>query len=201
MKDFDALKDIWHGQATLSKVNSDDILKRIRNTRQTFANKLLLQAAAALIAVALLTITLFISNFRLGTTYLALMIFIVCCLFFVFIQVRHYRNLNNSETLLHTPAQYITWLKNYRQKRYILNTRTYRLYLLFISIGLALYLIEIFFYVSMLQTVLAIVFTVAWFILCYYVFMRRYIRKEETRLNTMITNLERLQGQFNENED
>ncbi|MXV15267.1 hypothetical protein [Hufsiella ginkgonis] len=196
MKDFEELKNIWHGQAELPRVSYEEVLSKVKKTRLVFSNKLLLQVVSLSLAIALMVLILFKVDFRLDTSYLAIVIFILCCLFYLYVQVRDYRKISRSETLLEMPEEYISYLKSYKQARYILNTRIYRIYMLFMGIGFALYFIEVFFFVSMVQTLIAVAFTVAWFFVCYYVFMRMYIRKEEARLNEMIGNLERLKKQF-----
>ncbi len=201
MKDFEALKDIWHGQVELPKAGYEDILKNIRKTRGRFANKLLFQLIAIAVSIAVLLFILSNSEFKLGTSQLGILIFIVCLAYYLYVQIRDYRNINHSSNLLEKPDEYITYLKSYKHHRYILNTRIYRIYMVFIAIGLALGFIEVFFTLSVWQTILAVVFTILWFLLCNYVFMRLYIRKEEARLNEMIQNLERLQHQFKSEEE
>lgn len=201
MKDFEALKDIWHGQAELPKLSYEDILKNVRNTRGRFANKLLFQVISLICSISILLYVFFKNDFKLGTSQLGILIFIICLFVYLFIQIRDYRNISNSENLLDKPDEYIAYLKSYKHRRYILNTRIYRIYMVFIAVGLALGFIELFFTMSVWQTALAIVFSIGWFALCYYVFMRLYIRKEEARINEMIQNLERLQGQFQEEDE
>jgi hypothetical protein len=43
MKDFEALKSIWHDQIALPKVSHNDVLKNLRKTRNGLASKLLLE--------------------------------------------------------------------------------------------------------------------------------------------------------------
>ncbi|MDF3077685.1 MAG: hypothetical protein K0S09_1574 [Sphingobacteriaceae bacterium] len=201
MKDFEALKNIWHGQTELPKLSYEDILKNIRGTKSKFANKLLFQVIALIFSIAVMLYVLFKNDFKLGTSQLGITIFVICLLYYLFVQIRDYRNISNSENMLDKPDEYISYLKSYKHRRYILNTRVYRIYMVFIALGLALGFIEVFFTMSVWQTALAIIFTIGWFLLCYYVFMRLYIRKEEARINEMIQNLERLQAQFKEHDE
>ena len=197
MKDFEELKSIWHGQSVIPKMSYDDILIQVKKSKRYFANKLLFQVIALITAIGIMIYILLKAPFILGTSQLALLIFITCCIYYLFIQVRDYRDISLSERLLDEPEEYINYLKTYKNKRYILNTSTYRVYTIFIGIGMGLYFIEVFLFTSIWITVLTVTFTIAWFLLCYYVFMKIYIRKEETRLNEMIDNLERVQKQFN----
>jgi Flp pilus assembly protein TadB len=195
MKDFDALKDIWHGQLAEPKLSYDDILKGVRSSKSSFANKLLFEALAILAAI-LLFVFIWISNpHMMLTTHLALFIFIACCIYYLVVQIRDYKSISNSEHLLKQPEEYIGYLKAYRRKRYVLNTRKYTVYSTFIGIGFALYFVDVYINSPLWQTISGIVATMIWFVVCWYL-MKSYIRKEQDKLNEMIVQLERLEKQF-----
>ena len=198
MKDFEALKDIWTNQVEQPKVSHDDILKRVKKSRMGLSNSLLVEVSAMILAVLALIWVWFNIPFSLWTSHAALLIFMGCCIFYIYSQIRDYKRISNAEGLLERPEEYIDYLKTYKRDRYLLNTRKYRIYTAFISFGFLLYFIEIFFTASILTTVLGILFTVIWTAVCYFWLMKIYIRKEEAKLNDMIENLERLQKQFEE---
>ena len=200
MKDFEALKDIWHNQVALPKVSHEDVLRKVRKTKNGFANKLLIELIGMGLAIAMLTYVWISSPFKMWTTHLAMVILIACCLYYLYVQVRDYSRIKDESLLLNKPEDYIDYLKNYKNDRYILNTRKYRIYTWFLSFGFLFYFIEIAFLASIWVTVIGIFFTVSWILFCYFVLMRRYIRKEESKLEDMIQNLERLQKQFKMNE-
>jgi uncharacterized membrane protein (DUF485 family) len=149
---------------------------------------------AAIMLFALIWIN---SSSMMWTTHLSLFIFILCCVYYMFAQLSDYKSISNSEHLLKEPEEYIAYLKQYRRKRYILNTRKYSIYSIFIGIAFGLYFIEIYFSSPLWQTIAGLVATVAWFIICWYL-MRVYIHKEQEKLDEMITKLERLEKQFTE---
>ena len=196
MKDFEALKNIWHNQVALPKVSHEDVLKYIRKSKNGFANKLLIELIGMSAAMILIMYVWITSPFKMWTTHLGILIVIFCCLYYLYVQIRDYTLIKDESLLLNKPEEYIRYIKKYRQNRYILNTRKYKIYTFFLSIGLALYFIEISFLASIWITVAGIVFTVAWILFCYLFLMKNYIRKEESKLGEMIENLERLQKQF-----
>lgn len=200
MKDFDALKDIWSNQVELSKTNPDEILKKVRQSKRRLSGKLLFELITMLVAVLALIYTWVAIDFRMWTSHAALAIFIVCCAYVVFAQLKDYRRLMDNSLLLDKPREYIDYLKSYKRHRYILNTKKYRMYSLFFIAGFAFFFIEIFFVAQLWVTVLGIGFTTAWFLFCYFILMKSYIRREENRLNEMIENLERLQEQFRDSD-
>ncbi len=195
MKDFEALKDIWNGQIELPGVNSEDILKNIKKNKRAFANKLLFEIAGMALVISLLLFIWTMNTFTMWTSHLSMAIFICCCLYYIISQLQDYREINNSDLLLKQPQEYIDYLKGYRKRRYLFNTRKYAVYSIFIGIAFGLYFIEIYSIAAIWQTLIGVIFTGAWFVICWQL-MKVYIKREEEKLDNMITNLERLKNQF-----
>lgn len=195
MKDFEALKSIWHDQVALPKVSHEDVLKNLRKTRNGLASKLLIEMIGMGIAAAVLIYVWIASPFTMWTTHLAMIIFILCCIYYILAMINNYRRINHDK-LLDKPECYINHLKKYKHDRYIFNTRKYKVYSIFFTAGFILYFIEISFMTSFWITVIGISFTFLWIALCYFVLMRIYIKREESKLEEMIQNLERLHKQF-----
>jgi hypothetical protein len=195
MKDFEALQNIWHNQIALPKVSHEDVLKRITKTRTGLASRLLLEILGMSL-VSLLLIYAWIENlFQMWTTHLAMVIFITCCVYYIKEVIGNYRRIT-SVNLLDKPGEYIIYLKRYKHDRFILNTRKYRVYSIFLTVAFVLCFIEIAFLAELWVTITGITFTILWIALCYFVLMRIYIRREESKLEEMIQNLERIQKQF-----
>lgn len=195
MKDFEALKDIWHAQLAAPKLSYEDIIKGIRKSKNGFANKLLIEIIGMLAAIVLFSLIWLNSPSMMWTTHLSLLIFLLCCFYYIFAQLRDYKSISNSEHLLKQPEEYIAYLKQYGKKRYLLNTTKYTVYSIFIGIAFGLYFIEIYFSSPLWLTIAGIVATVIWFIICWFL-MRIYIRKEQEKLDEMVGKLENLEKQF-----
>ena len=195
MKDFEALKSIWHNQVALPKVSHEDVLKKVSKTRTGLASRLLTEMVGMVLASAMLIYVWVESPFRMWTTHLAMVIFMCCCLYYITALIRNYRQIT-SGSLLDRPGEYIIYLKKYKHNRFIFNTRKYRMYSIYFTAGFILLFIEIAFLTELWVTITVIVFTFLWIILYYFVLMPIYIRKEESRLEDMIRNLERLEKQF-----
>jgi len=200
MKDFEALKNIWHNQVALPKVSHEDVLRKVRKTKNGFANKLLIELIGMCLAIGMLAYVWISSPFRMWTTHVAMVIMISCCLYYLYVQIRDYNRIKDDSLLLNKPEEYIDYLKTYRSDRYNLNTSKYKVYTWFLSFGFLFYFIEIAFLASLWVTVIGVIFTALWILFCYFVLMKRYIRKEEAKLEDMIQNLERLQQQFKTSE-
>ncbi|WP_411272892.1 hypothetical protein [Daejeonella sp.] len=199
MKDFEALKNIWHNQVALPKVSHEDVLKKISKTRTGLASRLLIEMVGMALASVMLIYVWIESPFRMWTTHLAMVIFTACCLYYLFALIKNYRRITYV-SLLEKPGEYILYLKKYKHDRFIFNTRKYRIYSIFFTTGYILYFIEIAFLTELWVTISVIIFTFLWIALYYFVLMRIYIRKEESKLEDLIQNLERLEKQFEDAE-
>lgn len=195
MKDFEALKSIWHNQVALPKVSHEDVIKKVGRTRTSLASRLLIEIIGMALASAMLIYVWIESPFRMWTTHLAMIIFMCCCLYYLTAIIKNYRRITY-RSLLDRPGEYILYLKKYKHDRFIFNTRKYRIYSIFFTAGFILLFIEISFLTELWVTITVIVFTFLWIILFYFVLMRIYIGKEESKLEDMIRNLERLEKQF-----
>ncbi|WP_395626913.1 hypothetical protein [Daejeonella sp.] len=198
MKDFEALKVIWHNQITLPKVEHEAVFKKIQKTKNGLSRRLLIEIIGmTLAATAILSVWWFIP-FNMWTTHLAMIIFLACCIYYIIAIIGNYRQINYDK-LIDKPEDYITYLKKYKQERYVLNTRKYRIYTIFLSTGFLLYFVEISFMTPTWVIILALIFTFSWIAFSYFISMRIYIKREESKLEEMIQNLERIQKQFEDN--
>ncbi|SKB38329.1 hypothetical protein [Daejeonella lutea] len=195
MKDFEALKSIWHNQVALPKVSHEDVLEKVNKTRTGLASRLLLEMLGMILATAFLIYVWIEMPFRMWTTHLAMAVFLGCCVYYIIAQIANYLKITY-DSLLDKPEEYILYLKKYKHDRFIFNTRKYRIYSIFVTAGFMLYFVEIAFLAMLWVTIAGIVFTFAWIIVWYFVLMPIYIKKEESKLEDMIENLERLEMQF-----
>jgi len=196
MKDFNELKQLWHVQPENDGVSYHMILQTIKQTKNKYTAKLLSHVISIAIIV-LITSYIFIRvPFYTWTTQLSMFIVLICLVYYMIIQIKDYLAINRSENLLHTPESYIRYLQQYKQHRHHFNTRNYTIYTICLSIALALYLVEMSFYVSRWVLVIFIVAAIAWFLLCYFILMKVYIRKESEKLEELIHKLKDLKSQF-----
>jgi hypothetical protein len=195
MKDFEALKSIWHNQVVLPKVSHEDVLKKVSKAKTGLSSRLLVEMIGMILATTILIYVWTESPFRMWTTHLAMIIFLGCCIYYIIALIGNYLRISY-DNLLDKPEEYILYLKKYKHDRFIFNTRKYRIYSIFFTAGFILLFIEIAFLAALWATIILIVFTFVWITVYYFVLMPVYIRKEESRLEEMIQNLERLQKQF-----
>lgn len=197
MKDFDVIKNIWQEQQE-PELSQEEILRRMKRSRNRLANRLLLEVLLMSLSIGLLSYAWYMIPFRMWTTHLSLLIFMACCLFVLFAQLSAYRSIHHRDEMLSKPQEYILQLKKLQNERYQLNTQKYLVYTLLLGLGLLLFFVEIFFVSTIWLTVIGLGLSVAWILICYFWLMKKYVRKEQEYLNEMIHHLERLSQQFNE---
>ncbi|GAA4788058.1 hypothetical protein GCM10023231_15280 [Olivibacter ginsenosidimutans] len=196
MKDFNELKQLWHVQQEHDGVSYNAIRNTIKQTKNKYTAKLLSHVISVAVIV-LITFYIFITiPFYTWTTQLSMLIVLICLVYYMLIQIKDYRAIHNSENLLNKPEVYISYLQAYKKHRYKLNTQNYTVYTVCLSVAFALYLIEMSFYVSRMTLIIFVVATVIWFLICYFVLMKVYIRKESEKLQELINKLKDLKDQF-----
>jgi hypothetical protein len=195
MNEFDLIKDIWQSQPE-RKLAAEEILKQVKRSKNRLANKLLFEVFVMSLAIAALSYAWYMVPFKMWTTHLSLLIFMASCLFVLFAQLSAYRSINATAQLIGKPDTYIKYLKHYQKDRHRLNTQKYKVYTLFLGIGLVLFFVEIFFVATLWFTVSSFVASLIWIAICYFWLMKAYIRREDGYLNGMIASLENLERQF-----
>ncbi|SEN39018.1 hypothetical protein SAMN05216436_11598 [bacterium A37T11] len=196
MKDFDEIKQLWHVQETSAGPLFKDVTKAVRETGKGYAQKLLVQTlSVAVVLIALLAIWIWVP-FLTWTAHLSLLIISVCVGYYLTVQWRDYQRIKDSSALLGEPEKYLEYVKSYQASRYKLNTRNYLIYLCCISLAIGIYGIEMYFMMSTVVFCAYMAFTIAWIAACYFIFMKAYMKRENQRLQDIISQLEHIRKQF-----
>jgi hypothetical protein len=196
MKDFDSLVNIWNEQKTAPVINYKEVISNYKASRGKLSVKFLKEILIMLPALVMVIYLWMTTNFDFWTSYLGLSIVAACCVYFIVMQIINIKNIINSNTLFDKPQDHIQFLQKFRKSRYIQHTRNYTIYTLALGLGLSLYFIEFFYLLNLWLMITVVASTLVWFIICYIYLMKVYIRKEEEKLNDMLTDLERLNEQF-----
>lgn len=196
MKDFEALKTLWHEQNVAPTRSAGEIVSAIKSKQKEMRSKLTLQVITiAFVLIAALAIWYFLP-FQTWTSHFALLI-IACCLSYYFVvQINANRSFYKHESLLARPLEYIHFLKRYRSDRNRLNTRNYYIYEACICVAFALYFIELYFLLPLWLFLFLAMATCAWVIYCHKVLIKDYVARENEQLQGLIDHLEKLDRQF-----
>lgn len=196
MKGFEDIQQLWQRQEPEPNVSFEAILKRIKTDKNTLSKKMFWQIVAVGLAIVVLLWMCISVDFSTWTTYLAFAIMVGCICYYFFNQLDDYRKISGNDHLMSKPQDYIDYLKAFKQKRNRFNTWNYAVYETCVAVAFALYAFEMYFALPFWTFIGFIVFIVLWFLICHYIFMKQYIKHENARITEMITNLERIKGQF-----
>ncbi|TCK84832.1 hypothetical protein [Albibacterium bauzanense] len=195
MKDFEAIKRLWQVQPT-EPVSIEDVFTRINEEKRGYARKLLKQTIIVAIALFLIFMVWLTATFITWTSHLAVVIVMGCLIYYFCIQLEDYLKINKTAFIFKKPDEYIAYLKDYKKSRFKLNTQSYQIYVIFIGIALVLLAFEMYYILPLSLLIFYIVMSIVWIFLCQFVFMKQFNKKEEQRLQEIISDLERLSQQF-----
>lgn len=195
MKDFEHLMSVWHGQPANDQLSVEEVLKQVKKGITSITAKLY-WGIVAMIALTVYTfVVLFFFTFKLWETYAGISVMFITMLLYLFLILRHYRILHKRDLTV-SPTEYLNTLKEYQKQRTTLAGWFYYIFVMLISLGLALYLFEVLEHASPIKKYTTYSLTIVWILFCTFYLKRRIFRSEEEKLNLMIERLQRLETQF-----
>jgi Flp pilus assembly protein TadB len=200
MKDFDSLVGIWNEQKTVPVVDYKEVISKYKDSRSKFSMKFLVETFVMLALFIVIAFVFFKADFQFWTSYLGLIIIEACCVYFIVMQIINMRTIASSNTLFDKPQDHIQFIQKFRKSRYIQHTRNYKFYTIALGAGFSLYFVEFFYRLNIITMLISVTATIAWALVCYFYFMKIYIRKEEKRFEEMLSDLELLNNQFKDEE-
>jgi uncharacterized membrane protein len=195
MKDFEHLMSVWQEQPKKDQLSVDEVLRQVKKSINSMSRKLLWNITGMMFSLTGIFIVMLFFVFRSLTTYLGICIMLVTMIVYVAMMIRDYRLIHKRDTTIN-PSEYLQGLKEYQRNRATIYGWMYYLYVLLISVGLALYFFEVLRNTSVQFKVIAYGLTAAWLLFCTFYLKNRIFKNEEDKLNLVIERLERLQGQF-----
>jgi len=196
MKDFDHLMSVWQEQPVHhDKLSVDKVLKQVKKDVTGIANKLRWNIIAMIAVLVNTFAVMFFLAFSSPLTYAGILIVMACMLVYFGMIIRHYRILSKHDAT-QNPTEYLADLHEYQHARSRAAGWFYYIYVLMISVGLSLYLIEVLGTFSLYGKLLVYGTIAGWLIFCTFYLKRRIFHNEQEKLNVMIDRMERLKSQF-----
>ena len=194
MKDFDHLMSVWQGQPKQEQLSVEETLKQVKKGVRSITSQLYWGIVAMVVMVALTFIITIFFVFQ-WLTYVGLFIMLLTMMAYAARIVRNYRILSKHDAT-QNPTDYLQDLKEYQKDQAKIAGWFYYLYVMLISLGLSLYLIEILNSASIYYKIGFYTFTVIWILFLTFYYKKRIFKSQEEKLNLIIDRLERLQEQF-----
>jgi Ca2+/Na+ antiporter len=196
MKDFEHLMSVWQGQPKHDQLSVDEALKQVKKGMGSLSRKLLWSITGMLTSLLGMFLIMLFFVFQSWVTYMGIIIMLGTMILYVVMMIRDYRLINKRDVTTDA-ASYLHNLKEYQKSRARIYGWVYYLYVLFLSLGLALYFFEVLSHASLQFKLTAYALTIAWLLFCTFYLKGRIFKNEQEKLNLMIDRLVRLQDQFN----
>ncbi len=194
MKDFDHLLTVWQGQPVKEQLSVDEVLKQVKKGMGTLSRKLMWGIVAMMVAVVnTLIVLLFLPWSALTTVGIAIILLTI--LSYALVMIRDYRLIHQRDVTVN-PSDYLQNLKEYKKNRARLFGKLYYLYILSLTVGLALYFLEVLNDASRFGKFAVYSLTILWFLICTFYLKERIAKNEEEKINLIVERLERLKDQF-----
>ncbi|RFZ84928.1 hypothetical protein DYU05_04800 [Mucilaginibacter terrenus] len=195
MKDFDHLMMVWQGQPKQEPAAVDEVLKQVKKGMNSITRNLFWGITGMIGALAGIVAVMLFFVFTSWVTYAGMAIIILTMVVYVVMMIRDYRLIHQRDVTTH-PTEYLQSLKEYQKSRTKIYGWLYYLYVLLLSIGLAMYFYEVLASASIRFKVIAYGLTAGWLLFCTFYLKGRIFASEQEKLNVMIDRLVRLQEQF-----
>jgi hypothetical protein len=195
MKDFDHLMSVWQEQPKKDQLSVDDVLKQVKKGMSSLSNKLLWSIASMSVSLILIAGVMLFLVFTSWVTYLGIAIILITMILYIMMMVRDYKLIHGRDATIN-PTEYLQNLKEYQKNRADIYGWMYYIYVLMISIGLALYFFEVLQSATRTFKIAAYGVTGAWLLFCTIYLRKRFVASEQEKLSLMIDRLIRLQNQF-----
>ncbi|WP_316841152.1 hypothetical protein [Pedobacter gandavensis] len=197
MQEFDHIQSLWQSHTVEVKLSSDEMLAQAKKEVNSMRNRSILNMAGMAISfLAVASLWLFF-DFQSWTTYAGIAVVLIAIAASTVMLYKGHRLIANNDFTTH-PNEFLTRLKAYQLSRASLHDKMYWIYAAALSLGTALYLIEILTYMDLWAQVLIVVFTLLWMIFCSTLVRKAVIKRDKERISLLIEKFERLANQFKE---
>lgn len=202
MQDFDSLKDMWQKPTSAAESPTITTINKTSKTLKMKLQKQQLGGAVMLVLTATLIAAMAIFggfNFTHWYTYGGMVLICIVCLAQAGLMYSLYKKISNiNETV--APAAHLQQWEAYYDLRKKQNKWNMPLYYILLNIAMGVYLVEIFTGRPVLNVSIFIGVYVAWMLFAYFYLGKRNMRKEDERLNSIVTDLKGIESQLAKSE-
>jgi len=195
MKDFEHLMTVWQNQPVKEQLSVDEALKYVKKGMGSLSRKLMWGIVAMIVAIVNAFVILFFMVFQSWVTYVGILIMLIPMVTYVVMMFRDYRLIHRRDVTVN-PTDYLQSLKEYKKNRAVLYGKLYYSYIVLLSIGLALYFLEVLNDATLVGKIVVYTLTAVWFLICTFYLKDRIVKNEEEKINLIVERLERLKEQF-----
>ena len=196
MQQFDQIEALWAKHTVDVNISADEMLKQAQKEVNGMRTKSLLNIGGMILSVIAMAMLWLFYDVQNWTTHAGISIIIITILVYTAILYNNYKIISKVDFTVN-PNEFITKLKLYQLDRLTMYNRLYWFYTISLSLGAALYFIEVLSHMEFWMQIVAIVVTIGWMIFCSTLVRKAVIKKDKERIALLIEKFERISGQFN----
>jgi len=195
MDNFKNLQDSWKNQDSSNLPDMEAIKLNVNKLRNQLVRRNVMAIVALAVTVAVMFLILFGIDFDFITTKIALIGVILTVSGAIIFLIKLNNQMYKADKLLDSSKTYLQELKKFKTDQTTLQQKGMLLYFSLIGIFLALYFYEIY-HMNKWIGISAYVFAGLWMLFVWFVIRPRKIAKDNQRINEMINEVERIEGQL-----
>ena len=196
MQQFDQIEALWAKHTVDVNISAEEMLKQAKKEVNGMRTKSLLNIGGMILSVIAMAMLWLFYDVQNWTTHAGISIIIITILVYTAILYNNYKIISKVDFTVN-PNEFITKLKLYQLDRLTMYNRLYWFYTIALSLGAALYFIEVLSHMEFWMQIVTIVVTIGWMIFCSTLVRKAVIKKDKERIALLIEKFERISGQFN----
>lgn len=198
MEDNIDFKGLWAKQ-TVGLPDADDLFLKLHRLKRSNLKKLLLTNLALIATSVFIGFIWYYYQPQFISTKIGIVLTILAMVVYLFA----YNQLLPSfrKTIPgQSNQEYLQTLMKIRTKEEFLQTKMLHVYFILLSVGICLYMIEYASMMPLLWAIVTYVLTLFWMGFCWFYLHPRTVKKQQAKLNELISKMESLTQQLNKNE-
>ena len=197
MDSFDKLKQVWQQQAIPANIPDINELKKSNADNQRKLERVQLLGAISLLltSVAIIWIGFFSSiHFRSSLTYAAVALIALISATQGIVGLTIYARLRRINISVSVAQNLAQWQRYYTFRKQLIRVN-FPLYYVLLNGAFGLYFIEILGMMPLIQRLVCLILYCAWMLYAYFILGKRTLKKEDDRLQAIISNLKTFEQQ------
>ncbi|MFB6455296.1 hypothetical protein ACE38W_08510 [Chitinophaga sp. Hz27] len=188
----DKLQKLWQSKRTAPAPSKEELLKKAFQVQTGIRRKLIRSSVLLLLTSAWIIYVVAAAKPTMITTWIGTALALIAMFMFLFSSAGMMKMLNNNNHTDLPVVDYLQHMIQVREKQRFLQTTIMKLYILILSAGVCLYMIEYTRHYSTTVRLLILLLALGWMAFSWFILGKRVIKKQEAAITEVIDKLQSL---------
>ena len=192
-------KNLWK-QQSVSPPNMEELLSKVKHFKSVSIRKLVITNVLLIATSVFIGFIWYRYQPQFISTKIGIVLIIFAMALYLFVYnklITFYKNIEGNQS----NSEYLQNLISIKAKQHYLQSRVLSLYFLLLGSGLGLYMYEYTSRMTILWAIVSYTITLGWIGFTWFYLRPKEIKKEQNRINTLISKFEAVNNQLNTNEE